>query len=75
MFKEFLMRKLLERQLAQIPVEQRDMILAAFEKDPDFFARLAAEVETKTKSGMSQMDAARKVFEQHGDEMRKLMGM
>jgi hypothetical protein len=75
MFKNFLIRKMIERQLGSLPPEQRDMIITAFEKDPDFFMRLAAKVEEKTKSGMGQMEAAQKVFAEHGDEMKKLMGL
>ena len=74
MFKEFLMKKMIERQLKDVPPEQRDMIFKAFEKDPDFFMRIAAEAEEKTKSGMSQMDAAQNVFAKHSEELRKLLG-
>lgn len=74
MFKQFLMKKMIERQLKDVAPEQRDMIFKAFEKDPDLFMRLAAEAEEKTKSGMSQMDAAQKVFAAHADELRKLLG-
>lgn len=74
MFKKFLMKQMMERQLKDVPTEQRDMIFAAFEKDPDFFMRLAAEADEKTKSGMDRMAAAQKVFAAHADELRKLMG-
>ncbi len=74
MFKEFLMKKMIERQLKDVPAEQRDMIFKAFEKDPDFFMRLAAEADEKTKSGMDKMAAAQKVFAAHADELKKLLG-
>lgn len=74
MFKEFLMKKMLERQLKDVPPAQRDMIFRAFEKDPDFFMRLAAEADEKAKSGMDRMQAAQKVFAAHADELRKLLG-
>lgn len=75
MFKQFLIRKMLERQLAGLPAEQRAMVIGAFEKDPDFFTRMAAEVEAKTKSGVNQQMAAQQVFMKHGEELRKLMGL
>jgi hypothetical protein len=74
MFKEFLMKKMIERQLKDVPAEQRDMIFKAFEKDPDFFMRLAAEADQKTKGGMDKMVAAQKVFAAHADELKKLLG-
>lgn len=74
MFKEFLMKKMLERQLKDVPPEQREMLFKAFEKDPDFFMRLAKEADEKTKSGMNKMYAAQSVFAKHADELRKLLG-
>lgn len=66
---------MLERQLKGMPADQRQMVLGAFEKDPDFFMRLAKEAEEKTKAGMNQQMAAQTVFAKHADELRKLMGM
>jgi hypothetical protein len=74
MFKEFLMKKMIERQLKDVPAEQREMVFKAFEKDPDFFMRLAKEAEEKTKNGMNQMAAAQSVFAAHADELKKLFG-
>jgi hypothetical protein len=74
MFKQLLLRKMLAAKLKGVPQEQQDMILGALEKDPDLFMRLAKEVEEKTKSGMSQMDAAQKVFTAHQDELKKVLG-
>ncbi len=74
MFKEFLMKKMIERQLKDVSPEQRAMVLKAFEKDPDFFMRLAKETDEKTKSGMNKMYAAQSVFAKHADELKKLMG-
>lgn len=75
MFKQFLIRKMIERQLKSLPASQRDAIMGAFEKDPEFFMRLAKEAEDKTKGGMNQQMAAQQVFMKHADELRKLMGM
>jgi hypothetical protein len=63
----------MESKLKDVPAEQRDMIVAAVEKDPELFMRLAQEIEAKTKSGMSQMDAAQRVFSAHQDELKRLL--
>lgn len=73
MFKQLLLKKLMESKLKDVPAEQRDMIVAAVEKDPELFMRLAQEIEAKTKSGMSQMDAAQRVFSAHQDELKRLL--
>lgn len=65
---------MMQRQLAGVPKEQQDMILSAIEKNPDLFMNIAQEVDAKVKSGMSQMDAAQRVFAAHQDELRKLLG-
>lgn len=75
MFKKFFVRKMLERQLGGMPADQRAMVLGAFEKDPDFFMRIAKETEEKTKAGMDKHMAAQQVFMKHAAELRKLMGM
>ena len=74
MFKQLILRKLIQSKLKGVPQEQQDVILDALEKDPELFMRLAKEVETKTKSGMSQMDAAQKVFSAHQEELKRLLG-
>lgn len=74
MFKQLLLKKLIAGKLKGVPQEQQDLIFGALEKDPELFMRLASEVDAKTKSGMSQGDAARRVFEAHQDELKRLLG-
>ncbi len=74
MFKELLLKKLMERQLAGVPDDQKQMIISAFEKNPDFFMKIAQEAEVKTKSGMDRMTAAQQVFAKHADELKQLLG-
>jgi hypothetical protein len=72
--KQLLLKKMLAHKLRGVPQEQQDMIFAALEKDPDFFMRMAAEAEAKTKSGMSQAEAAQRVFSAHQEELKRLLG-
>ncbi len=57
-----------------MPPEQQAAVLAAFEKDPDFFMKIAQEAEAKTKNGMDRMTAAQQVFAAHQKELKRLLG-
>lgn len=64
--------KLLEKQLAQLPPEYRDMILKAVEKNPTVFKKIADEVEEAKKKGMNEQYATMQVMQKHKDEMQKI---
>lgn len=68
------MRKMLASQMKNLPKEQQEAILSAFEKDPAFFKQLAAEIKQEVKSGKDQQTASMLVMMKHKDKLRKLMG-
>jgi hypothetical protein len=72
--KNFMMKKLLEKQLKNAPPEQRDMIMTMMEKDPALFEQIAKEMQAEMKSGKDQMSAAMKVMPKYQAQMRELMG-
>lgn len=74
MFKAFLMKQMMRKQLAQLPERERALLLRAVDKNPDFFLNIAKEVEEKTKSGMDQQMAAMAVMSKHQDELRRMLG-
>ncbi len=74
MFKKFLQKQVLKRQLANVPEAQRNMLMQAMEQHPDFFEKIAKEVEQKKKEGKSEMAAAMEVMRVHQNELRKMMG-
>lgn len=74
MFKQLLLKKLIESKLKDIPAEQRDMIIAAIDKKPELFMQIAQETDAKVKSGMDQMAAAQQVFAVHQDELKRVLG-
>ena len=74
MFKNFLMRKMLESKMKDVPKEQQEQIFAMIEKNPDFFQKIAIEVQEKTKGGMEQMTAMMAVMKEHQDELKGIMG-
>ena len=74
MFKELLMKKLIQSKLGHIPQEEQDRIIGLVTKNPELFQKIALEIKTKVDSGMDQMKATMSVMEAHKEEMKKIMG-
>jgi hypothetical protein len=71
MFKNFLLKKMLRTQ--GVPEAQIDMFVTMMEKNPELFKTIAAEIQEKTKGGMSQMEAGMEVMKKYQDELKKLV--
>ena len=71
MFGNFIMKKMLEAKLKDIPKEQRDKIMDIMEKNPDLLKSIAEEAMTKTKQGKSQMEAITEVIKSREAEVKK----
>ncbi len=71
MFKEFIARKLMERQLRSLPPAQRDAFMHAYQANPTLFATIASEIEAKKKSGKSDLVAAMEVMKSHQKELQE----
>ncbi len=71
MFKNFLMKKMIQRQGAS--PEQAEMIVKVMEKNPALFQQIAEEIQVKVKSGQDQQAAALAVMMAHQAELQKLM--
>lgn len=67
----FLLKKMLEAKLKDVPKEQRDKILNIMEKNPDLLKTIAEEAMEKTKQGKSQTDAIMEVIKSHEEEVKK----
>lgn len=75
MIKNFLMKKLAERQLKNLPKDQQEMIMKLLENNPDLFAKMAKEVEHKVKKeGKDQMLAMMEVGKKYQKELREALG-
>ena len=57
-----MMKKLLQRQLKDLPEDQRTILMQAIEEDPEFFEKLAKEIKAAMDSGSNQMAATMKVL-------------
>jgi len=74
MFKNFLLKTMLKKQMKDVPKEQQDQIFAMIEKNPDFFMKIANEAQEKIKGGMAQQDAMMSVMQVHQEELKSIMG-
>jgi len=72
-FKNLMMKQMIKSQMKNVPPEQQEKILAAIEKNPEFFENIAKKIEQKTKEGKSQMAASMEVMRENQDELRKIM--
>lgn len=73
MFGNFLMKKLLQSKMKDVPQAEQDKIFALLEKNPELFKKIAEEAQEKTKSGMNQMDAVMAVLQNHQEELQKVI--
>lgn len=68
------MKAMLKKQMKDVPPEQQEFLLGLIEKNPDFFMKIAKEVQEKTKGGMEQQSAMMMVMKEHEAELKTLVG-
>lgn len=73
MFKDFIMKKLLDRQLKNIPEEQKEKIMKLITEKPELFQKIAMEAQEKMKQGKSQEAAMMEVAQAHKDELKDIL--
>jgi len=64
---------MMKQQLKNLPPEQAEKIMTAFEKDPKFFEQIAKEIKEKTKNGANQQNASMQVMMKHKQKLQDLM--
>ncbi|HXK38079.1 MAG TPA: hypothetical protein VJ579_03355 [Candidatus Paceibacterota bacterium] len=73
MFKEFLMKKLLQSKMGNIPKDQQEKIINVVVKNPKLFEEIAMKIKAKTDGGMDQNKATMIVMMEYKDQVQKLM--
>ena len=73
MFKEFFKKKMLERQLKDLPEGQREQIMGAMERNPELFEKIAREIKAGTKRGKPEMAVSMEVMRKYQGELQKAM--
>ena len=71
--KDMLMRKMLQSKMKGVPQEQQDKIFAMIEKNPDFFQKVAVEVQEKMKQGKDQMTATMEAMSKYQDQLKGML--
>lgn len=71
--KDFFLRQALKHKMKDVPEAQRDMLMGAMERNPEFFKKIGDEVKALTKSGQSEMAATMVVMRKHQAEFQKLL--
>jgi hypothetical protein len=72
--KNFAIKKLLEKQLKDVPADQKEMIMTMVEKDPKLFEKIAVELQAEMKAnGNNQMAAAMKILPKYQKEIMGAM--
>lgn len=72
--KQFALKKVLESQMKDAPKEQKEMMMAMIEKDPNLFENIAKEMQAELKrNGNNQMAAAMKVLPKYQKEIMGAM--
>ena len=72
--KDFFMKKMLEKQMKDMPADQREQMIEVITKNPEFFQKIAKEIKQKQKEGRDQMAATMEVMRKHQSELQKIMG-
>ncbi len=71
--KNYAVKKLLEKQLKDVPEDQKEMIMTMVEKDPKLFEKIAKELQEEMKNGGTQEAAAMKVLPRYQKEIMEIM--
>jgi len=60
--------------MKNVPETEQERIFSILEKNPEFFQKIAVEVQEKTKSGKGQQEAVMEVLGKYQDELKKIIG-
>ncbi len=73
--KDFLIKKVAERQLKNMPKDQQEMIKKLLENNPDLFVKMSKEMEQKVKKeGKNEMLAMMEVSKKYQKELKEALG-
>ncbi len=57
-----------------LPKDKQDKIVNAILDNPEFFKKMAEEMQAEMKGGLNQMQVAQKLAGKYQDEVRKILG-
>ena len=71
--KNFFIRKTLEHKLKDVPAAQREIMMQAMEKNPEFFKKISEEIKRRTKRGESELAATMAVMRENQGEFQRIL--
>jgi hypothetical protein len=72
--KDYLIKKVVESKLKDVPEAQREQILTLVTKNPELFKKIGEEIDRRVKGGGEpQMKATMEVMKKYKEEISKLM--
>lgn len=71
--KDYLLRKMIESKLKNVPHEEREKLITMVEKNPELFQKIALEAQEKMKGGADQTAVMLEVMKKYENDLRKLM--
>jgi hypothetical protein len=72
-FKNLLLKKMIQSKMKDVPQAEQEKMFALVEKNPDFFQKVAVEVQEKIKNGKDQMTATMEVMQKYQSELQEIM--
>jgi glucosamine 6-phosphate synthetase-like amidotransferase/phosphosugar isomerase protein len=72
MIKEFFIKQAIKHGAKNLPKDQQDALVAAVEKNPELFNKIAKEVEELKKKGKPEMYAMLDVMKKYQKELQVL---
>lgn len=72
MFGNFLLKQFIKSKLKGVPDSEIDRLISLVEKNPDFFKKVASEVEQKVKEGKDQSAAMAETMKKYESELRNI---
>jgi len=73
-FKNLLLRKVMESKMKNVPKEEQEKMIALVESNPEFFQKIALEIQEKIKLGKDQMAATMEVVQKYQSDLQKMVG-
>jgi hypothetical protein len=70
------LRQMLMAQIKKmnLPKDKQDKIVNAIINNPEFFKKMAEEMQVEMEGGLNQMQVAQKLAGKYQDEVRKILG-
>lgn len=75
MFQNFLMKQMLMAQIKKLnlPKDKQDKIVNAIVNNPEFFKKMAEDMQVEMKSGQNQMQVAQKLAGKYQNEIKQML--